>query len=357
MAKKIKLNIKDCMPRMVVAETVYNDFGAVMVWQNTILNELTISQLDNLGVDYLYIYEQEINEMMYGEADELRIPGESHDITFQRSYEKDKDNIKELLHDISTGKTENVDDVIRIADSVYFKKDQNMDIINCITQIRNVDEYTYYHCINVSMISMLIGKWLKLGSDDIHMLVQAGLLHDIGKSVIPDSIIEKPGKLTVKEYESVKKHSQYGYYLAKKSNRFNDKITEAILYHHEREDGSGYPQGLHGDMIPLFAKIIAVADTYDAMTANKTYKSNQSPFEVFAMMQNSCFGYLDPVVLNTFLSNISHYYVGIKVKLNDGRIAEVVYINYMQYGKPVLKVGDEYIDLMVSRNIKIDEVI
>jgi len=357
LAKKIMVSIKDCKPKMIIAETVYNDYGAVVVWENTVLNRLTLMQLENIGIDYLYVYEQETDESMDAKISEQKLPGQAPDDSFLQSYEKDKSDIKTLLLDLSEGETGSIEKVLDIANSVYARNEQNMDIINCITQIRNVDEYTYYHCINVSMLAMLIGKWLQLEPIDIHMLVQAGLLHDVGKSLIPGSIIMKPAKLTENEYEKVKKHSQYGYYLTKRLNRFDNRILEAILYHHEREDGSGYPRGLNRDQIPLFAKIVAVADTYDAMTANRVYKPKQTPFKVFDMMQNSCFGYLDPVVLNTFLSNISHYYTGSVVKLNDGRIAEVVYINYMQYGKPVLKIGDEYIDLMVRKNLKIEAII
>jgi HD-GYP domain-containing protein (c-di-GMP phosphodiesterase class II) len=203
------------------------------------------------------------------------------------------------------------------------------------------------------MLVMLIGKWLRLRPEDNHLLVQAGLLHDIGKSRIPASIINKPDKLTDDEQVEMKKHSEYGYYLVQYMEGIDRKVQEAVLYHHEREDGSGYPMGLKGEQIPLFAKIMAVADTFDAMTAERAYKEKNTPFDVFQLMQNDCFGYLDTIVLNTFLSNISHYYIGNKVKLSDGRIAEVVYINPHQYGKPVIKIGDEYLDLTVAKNVKI----
>lgn len=207
------------------------------------------------------------------------------------------------------------------------------------------------------MLAMLIGKWLRLRPEDTHLLVQAGLLHDIGKSRIPVAVINKPDRLTDEEYAEIKKHSEYGYYLIQYMTGIDRRVQEAVLHHHEREDGSGYPLGLKGDQIPMFAKIVAVADTFDAMTADRSYKTKNTPFQVFQLMQNDCFGYLDTIVLNTFLSNISHYYIGNKVRLNDGRIAEIVYINSQQYGKPVIKIGDEYVDLMVAKNVKIVELL
>jgi hypothetical protein len=166
-----------------------------------------------------------------------------------------------------------------------------------------------------------------------------------------------PGKLSDEELDEMKKHSEYGYYIVQYMEGIDRRVQEAILYHHEREDGSGYPIGLKGEQIPLFAKVLAIADTFDAMTADRAYKMKNTPFEVFQLMQNDCFGYLDTIILNTFLSNISHYYIGSKVRLNDGRIAEIVYINSQQYGKPVIKIGDEYIDLMAAKGLKIEELI
>jgi len=352
LSRKIKVEIDACKPRMVTAETIYSDFGAIIVWENTVLDELTINRLKVFGIEKLWVYE-------YGAP--VEGPGESkpksEEEVFADSYENDAEQFKAILHDLSVGKTVSIEKTVQIADSIYAKKDQRRQIIECITQIRKVDEYTYYHSINVSMLAMLIGKWLRLRPEDTHLLVQAGLLHDIGKSRIPVAVINKPDRLTDEEYAEIKKHSEYGYYLIQYMTGIDRRVQEAVLHHHEREDGSGYPLGLKGDQIPMFAKIVAVADTFDAMTADRSYKTKNTPFQVFQLMQNDCFGYLDTIVLNTFLSNISHYYIGNKVRLNDGRIAEIVYINSQQYGKPVIKIGDEYVDLMVAKNVKIVELL
>lgn len=351
MSRKIKIDIDACKPRMVTAETIYSDYGAIIVWENTVLDALTINRLKIFGVDKIWVYE-------YGTmgAESEGPQSRSEEEIFTESYESDTEQFKEILHDLSVGKTVSIEKTVQIADSIYAKKDQRRQIIECITQIRKVDEYTYYHSINVSMLAMLIGKWLRLRPEDTHLLVQAGLLHDIGKSRVPDEIINKPGKLNDEEATEMKKHSEYGYYLIQYMEGIDRRIQEAVLYHHEREDGSGYPMGLKGDQIPLFAKILAVADTFDAMTADRSYKTKDTPFHVFQLMQNDCFGYLDTIVLNTFLSNISHYYIGNKVRLNDGRIAEVIYINPHQYGKPVIKIGDEYVDLTITKGVSIEEL-
>ncbi len=355
MDRKIKVTIDACLPQMVTAETIYNSYGAVIVWENTVLDDLLIARLKDFGIDIIRVFESSLPQNIKSQQPNIQI--KSKEVQFSESYEKDTEEFKSILHDLSVGKTVSIEKTIKIADSVYSKKEQNSEIIKCISQIRSVDEYTYYHCINVSMLSMLLGKWLKFYPEDIHLLVQAGLLHDVGKSRIPVSVINKPEKLTDEEYTEMKKHSEYGYYLVQYMDGIDRRVLEAILYHHEREDGSGYPLGLHGEQIPVFAKILAVTDIFDAMTANRSYKNMDSPFHVFDLMQNGCFGYLDPIVLNTFLSNISHYYVGNKVKISDGRIAEVIYINSQQYGKPVLKAGEKYIDMSIEKKVKIEQLI
>lgn len=354
--RKIKVGIDACLPGMVTAETIYNKYGAVIVWENTRLDGSAINRLKEFGMDAIQVYESSLpRDQEHAWAGKALAGAE--DIPFTEAYERDTDGFRAVLHDLSTGKTLSLNKTVEIANSIFSRKDENREIIDCITQIRKVDDYTYYHCVNVSLLAMLIGKWLKLSSDDIYMLVQAGLLHDIGKSLIPPELLSKPGKLSDDEFDMVKMHAEYGYYLVRHMDGIDKRVAEAVYYHHEREDGSGYPKGLPGEQISQFAKILAVADTFDAMTANRTYKLKQSPFYVFEMMQNGCFGYLDPVILDTFLSNISHYYIGYKVKLSDGRIAEVVYINRQQYGRPVLKVDDTYLDMAVAKNVHIEEIL
>ncbi|NLY18564.1 MAG: HD-GYP domain-containing protein [Clostridiaceae bacterium] len=354
MDRKISINVNACLPEMIIAETIYSDYGAVIVWEKTELNQNIINRLKDLDIEIIQVYESSLPHNR--KRKEVK-PQKKEEANFTESYEKNTDEFKTVLQDLSAGKTSSIEKTHKIVESVYARKDQHREIIDCVTQIRKIDEYTYYHSINVSMLSMLIGKWMKLMPDDIRLLTQAGLLHDVGKCRISPAIINKPDKLDEDEYEEMKKHSEYGYYLVQYIEGMDRKVMETILYHHERYDGSGYPMGLVGEQIPLFARIVGVADTFDAMTANRPYRLKSSPFNVFELMQNGCFGYLDPIVLNAFLLNISYYYIGSKVRLSDGRNAEVVYINRQQYGKPVVKVGEDYLDMSVIKNITIMEML
>ena len=210
--KKINVSIGACLPGMVTAETIFNNYGAVIVWENTKLDDSSIHRLKDFRIENIQIFE---SSLPYKQLKEDRMPAKeavrAEEIPFTEAYEKDSAAFKSILYDLSTGKTVSLNKTIEIANSVYSRKNDNREIINCVTQIRKVDEYTYYHCVNVSLLSMLIGKWMKLASDDIYMLVQAGLFLDIGKSLISTELINKPGILTDEEFLMMKKHSEYGY--------------------------------------------------------------------------------------------------------------------------------------------------
>jgi putative nucleotidyltransferase with HDIG domain len=276
---------------------------------------------------------------------------------FKAQYNENLESVKEILHDISAGKSIDIKKVQDISSTIYARINENRDIVSCINQIRSVDEYTYTHCINVSMLSMMIARWMKYDTETVNELIQAGLLHDIGKGRIDPEIINKPGMLTKEEFEEMRKHALYGYMLAEGSTGISENVRKCILMHHEREDGTGYPLGARGSQIHHFAKIVAVADIYDAMTSNRSYKQKDSPFDVFYLMENSTFGVLDTKVVRAFLSNMAAYYIGDFVRLNTGDMGEIVYINPMRISQPIIRVNTSYVDLSNKVNVKIAELV
>lgn len=344
--RKVFLSVYDCKPGMKMAETVFNNFGAVVVAENTIMDLHLIKKMINLGIEKIKIYDQ---------SDNIIIANDSE--LFKSQYKENIEIVKNVLHDISMGRSIDLKTVSQVSDTIVARIDENRDIISCINQIGNADEYTYTHSINVSLLCMLIGKWMKYDGKKIKQIVQAGLLHDIGKASISPLILNKPDILTSEEFDEIKKHPVHGYRILEKMPGVPESVRIGVLMHHEREDGSGYPMGIRGGMIHDFAKIIAVADIYDAMTSNRKYREKDSPFEVFEMMENRAFGLLDPRVLSAFLTNISAYYIGDFVRLSTGDIGEIVYINSRHISQPVVKVRDEFIDLSSHLEIKIIELI
>ena len=344
--RKVFISVQDCQPGMAIAEDIYNEYGAMVVTEGTVLDGYILSRIRELGLVKVKIYEEN-EEMIVAGGAEL----------FRAQYNENISNVKHLLHDISTGKEVDSQKVSLVTNSLLSRINENRDIVNCMNEMRTTDEYLYTHSINVSLLSMLIGKWLKYDYKKVKALVTAGFLHDIGKGRISPEILNKPDALTDNEFEEIKKHPAYGYQIAEKIPEVSDDILKAILMHHEREDGSGYPLGLNSEQIHDFAKIVAVADVYDAMTSNRVYRAMICPFDVIESMERDNFGTLDHRVVSVFLKNIASYYMGDFVKLSNGDIGEVVYINPFNISKPIIRAANSYIDLSNEKKVRILELI
>lgn len=344
--KKVFVSVHDCKPGVQIAEDIYNESGVLIVAENMILDENTINRIANLGFTRVKVYENN-DDMIVVSGTEL----------FRAQYIDNVETVKSILHDISTGKDVGQDRVNHATDSIIFRINENRDIVNCVNDMHDSEEYLYTHSVNVSLLSMLIGKWLKYDYNRIKALVTSAFLHDIGKVKIAPEILNKPDRLTAQEYEEVKNHPSHGIKIVEKMPEMNDDILKGILMHHEREDGSGYPFGLKGHQIHPFAKIIAVADIYDAMTSNKAYRKMICPFDVIESIEKDYFGILDQRVVFIFLHNIASYYIGNFVKLSNGDIGEIIYINQNNVSKPIIKANNQFIDLAVKKDIRIIELI
>jgi HD-GYP domain-containing protein (c-di-GMP phosphodiesterase class II) len=186
------------------------------------------------------------------------------------------------------------------------------------------DDYTYYHSVNVAVISIVIGAAEGLGKTALYQLGLGALLHDIGKVFVPKEILEKPGKLTPEEFEEIKKHSFLGNrYLREKWN-VPGESNVAVLSHHEKYNGTGYPYGIKADKIPYFARIVAVADVYDALTSDRAYRKAMSPSEAIEYVMGGAGMLFDPHVVKRFSQKIIPYPSGTCVSLSNGETAIVV---------------------------------
>lgn len=350
--RRFIISVDSCKPGIRTAEAIVNQYGGVILFENTILDERAIKHLKNTGIHFIPVYEESMISVS-GVDQDWAINDNGH--SFNVEYEQDVHSLKKALTDISSGKRLDREITGSIVQAMVSKPQDNRNMVDAIMQVRRTDEYTYYHSMNVSMLSMMIARWMKLDETMVKKCAETGLLHDVGKAMISPEIINKPGKLTESEFEEMKRHSEYGYMIVTQDRSIDHSIAVAVLTHHEKEDGSGYPLGLTGDKISQIAKIVAVADIFDAMTANKVYKYKDTPFTVFQLMQHESFGVLDPLVLDAFLSNMNHYYIGSKVRLSTGETGEVVFMNRLDYAKPVVKVDDRFIDLAVSKTMTIVE--
>ena len=214
--------------------------------------------------------------------------------------------------------------------------------------LRSSDDSVYGHSLNVAMISRVLGKWLKWSPSDLDNLVIAGLLHDIGKITIPPEILNKEGKLTDEEFEQIRWHPRAGYELIR-DLKIDSRIKKAVLQHHERCDGSGYPMKATEIMLDDFAMVIAIADVYDAMTAARKYRAPLCPFQVIREFEHDGYHKYKTEYLLTFLRHIATTYQNNRVILRDGQAAKIILLNQNSLSTPLVQLDDgSCIDLATS---------
>lgn len=205
-------------------------------------------------------------------------------------------------------------------------------------KLRGFDEYTYTHSINVSILAVLLGKHLGLDKSALLKLGLAGMYHDVGKARIPESILNKPGKLTENEFQTMKAHPLEGYKIMQKQVDLDPEILRAVVEHHERHDGAGYPRGIKGEDIGRFSRIIAVVDVYDALTSKRVYKDAMAPAKALGMMYQLRDKDFPPHAIENFIRCIGVFPVGSFVRLSGGEFGIVVSANAARSTKPKIKV-------------------
>jgi putative nucleotidyltransferase with HDIG domain len=343
---------------MKVASDIYTSNNQLIIPKNTILDGKMISRLRFYNIYGFLIYRgypqsDKIEEVSYIEL--LRSTPEFK--KFNRTYVDTVRNVEDNFQSVLDGNDNfDIDVLLAETDRILSEGRNGAHIMEMLHGIRNYDDTTYVHSLNVSLVCNIFGGWLKYSLEEIRVLTLSGLLHDIGKMLVPKEIMSKAGKLTPEEFQSVKTHTTKGYQVLK-SQPFDIRIKYAALMHHERCDGSGYPNGFVAEQIDDFAKIIAIADVYDAMTSSRQYRNAVCPFDVVEEFERDGFLKFDPGFLMTFLERIVLSYIHNIVRLNDGREGEVIMINRLSLAKPVVRVGSEYVDLSKERNISIKEVI
>lgn len=342
----VKVNVNDLSPGMVVNKDIvdYNT-GTILISSGTVLNRKIIFRIKNLGIKDVDILEKD--NPKYGDEE----------IKFMVKYEVLSDKAEKVFSDIKFGKKIIITEITDEMDDFIKEVVKNDNILGRMRQLEEKDNYTFNHSLNVCMLSTMIGKWLGYSTIQLKQLALGGLFHDIGKLRISNDIINKPGKLTEDEYEIIKKHTNYGYEILSNTIGISKNVCLAALQHHEREDGSGYPNELNGDEIHEFAKIVAVCDIYDDMTSDRVYKERKSPLLVAEYLDDESFEKVDPRIARIFLDNISEFYVGNEVKLSNGEVGKIIYVHPQIPTKAIVKVGDKYINFLEEQKLEIVDVI
>ena len=369
--KDTHIFIFDAEPGMIISRDIFATDGKLIAGKETKLDIDVIAKISSYQILEIYVYEKQVESVGHIQAATASVAaGNSNSVNyydrirsgaefkkFQDSYNDSLDSLTVHLDDIlNGGKDVDTNSILGNSDLLISANKNKLRMLDMLHSIRQHSDSTYAHCVNVAIVASIIGHWLKYSDEDIEVLITAGLLHDIGKLTIDASLVNKPGKLTPHEYEILKAHVNNGHEYIKDSD-LDPRIKDAVLLHHEKCDGSGYPYGLKSSQIPPFAKIIAIADIYDAMTAKRSYRGAICPFEVIHLMEKEAFTTLDPEYVLPFLKNIVASYLHTNVQLSDGRTGEVILINDRDLSRPIVKCGDAFIDLSKETNLIITAIL
>ncbi|MBC5686755.1 HD-GYP domain-containing protein [Roseburia sp. NSJ-9] len=356
--------LNELQPGMIVAADVFTPRGQLIVLRGSILSQQMIQHMKYYHVPSVTILPNEIDPMSFEKADRSeptyakRIRQSESFKEFREHYTQSASIFQEQLSRFVAGDA-HLDTSALLQDTLelFDHNRASFSLLDMLHNMRDLDDSTYVHSINVAVISRLIGMWSDLDEANLDVLTLCGLLHDVGKVQIPDEILEKPDRLTPEEYEIMKTHTVLGYRMMERE-RIDKRIKNAALMHHERFDGKGYPFGLTGDRIDTFASIVAIADVYDALTSDRCYRSAVCPFEVIALFESNGLTEYNPKFILTFLEHIAQTYVGNSVRLSDGSQGKISMIDTKKLLRPLIQLeSGEFVDLSKRLDLYVEEII
>lgn len=336
-----------------LTKDVYNRFGLIVIPEQTILDRDHLELLAKHGIQAGELAVEVPEDWTPAEKELPMTPSErlleQNERLIAGATEEVKHLFETVLHENKIPLNEINEKLLPSIDLAA----SNVNLHHLLSGLQAKDDYTYRHNIGVSVLSNMLGKWLKLSHYETEQLTTAALLHDIGKINVADDILNKPGKYTDAEFARMKKHTIYGYEIIRNMSDLSPRIALAALQHHEREDGKGYPYGISGKEMDDFSKIIAVADVFHAMTSSRVYREASPFYQVIMQMQQDRFGKLDPAICSVFVRRMMEMAVGSEVILTDGRRGKVVLIHADDPGRPLVKIGSQYIDLSQNRDVQV----
>ena len=277
--------------------------------------------------------QREADQEIQDEFDQLSVPaaGPSDSSGFKAELIRAKQLISEaklttqkLMHDVRLGQRMEMHQVESIVDQMVSSVLRNKDALVSLLRIKEVDEYTYVHSISVSALCISFAQGLAFEAAQIKQIGIGGLLHDIGKMKVPPDILNKPGPLTEKEFEIMKRHVKDGETTLEQYPNLDQDCTCVTSHHHERLDGTGYPAGLKGDEISEFGQIAAIVDIYDALSSERCYKNALPPTAALKKLYEWSPSYLNRELVEKFIAHIGIYPIGTLVRLENSLLAIVV---------------------------------
>lgn len=332
-----RVSIDSIKTGVKLARTIFSSDGGVLLTEGVEMTMSFVGRLKQHGISEIFL------------QDDISAGIETKDVIEEQTRIEAVTLVKKTMNNYQFSPLLDVTEVKTIVNKILDELLSNKDILYNLSEIRSVDDYTFEHSVNVCILSLITGIGLGFDQQRLRELGIGAILHDIGKLCIPREILKKPLQLTVEEFEEIKKHTVLGYELLKKSGQV-DLVSAYIAFgHHERYDGSGYPLQLKNENIQICARIVAVADVYDALTSDRVYRKKLKPNEVYEYITTLGVHHFDPRVIESFVKYVSIYPIGTGVLLNTKERGIVVRDNRLMPTRPVVRIV--YNDAMKKQNI------
>lgn len=320
-----RLNVRFLKSGMTLGKNIYTDSGKILLSAGTQLKAGYIERLNELGISDIYIETEETSDIAIDDV-----------IREQNRFEAKK-IIRQTMKNIQVGKYIPTQEIFHAVDNILDDLLNTREIMVNLSDIRSMDDYTFGHCVNVCVLSLITGIAMNYNKEQLRNLGIGAILHDIGKTAIDKELLNKPSSLTDEEYKVIQNHTVLGYKILKKYPMISGFSTMVALMHHERYDGTGYPLGKGGQAIHEFSRIVAIADVYDALTSDRVYKKKVLPhraIEYLISMGNHQFDY---EIVKKFIAHIANYPIGTIIRLNTGALAIVIDVDKDCPSRPIVR--------------------
>ncbi len=354
--KILRISTEQVVPGLITACDIYSKNDQLVLAKNVKLEPNMIAKIMFYAVESIYVYEPE-EEPDKKKSYYEKIQESDEFTSFLSTYKEVLTGINECFQRTMQLK-EGLDETALVQEikKILQKGKDRYHLFELLYCVNEHDNMTLVHSINVASICSMFGQWLHMPEREIDTLILCGLLHDVGKILIPKEILHKPDKLTPEEYIIVKEHPLYGYRLLSEQ-KIDSRICLAALEHHERYDGTGYPNKKFGNDIHPYSMITAIADVFDAMTSKRVYRDAICPFTVLEMFESEGKIQYDFNVSMPLMERIAEIYINQMVRLSNHMKGEVIMLNRQSLSKPVILVGQDFVDLSKHREMKIEAVI